>query len=968
MIPVSASFLASENSDVNKPQVKVQLVLGDYCVKNIATTNIDKYSTDWPVYGMCDGDRTELNAGPASGAYNGVGLSCWRSSNKPDGVHTSYRAFANIAFDQGRYINRLKIYHHSAHPLKEYVIYGGVVGSWGTQLVSTTGAFDLSSPLVTITSNQQLDIIDLPYDFYTYGLRIMVDDVVHHGEEVYVIEMEAYRVMDITSRVMSVNLDEGQDFKFGNPIASQTTINCDNSDRYFSFDYVPTTSEISSGFVNNEIAPNVGIILSYGFNNEYWVKFTGSIDRITINPGGRTASIVGRDNLKRLLNQTLSCKLKPNTDIADLVKYVLNICNFSSWEISVDTTGIVIDYFFTNQEYAVDTIRKLVQAAGDASFTFFPYGNSVFYNYMANVQQRAVYTTATDFQSCSLTNIDPVGFPNQIQKQWVLIEDWTTGTRSGTGWAYEAWIAATTTSGDGGTVIYTPTGGGFMSTSSPYTTGTWEARLNRGTYVSAQFVFMSKYDFYTRVGWASDAYWVSFNSGGAWLYRSLSGTRTGLASTSVANDENYHTVRVTRDVNGLMNVYFDGTLILTATDTTVDSCAYFGMYINAGGSFGKIYYSNAILDPTVAVSTATSYIESGSIDQSALITAEQLFQSYNVVPASSSIVFQTRTSTDGSSWGSWTTATSGSTIPSTTHQYIEWNATLTDTMNVLFSFVQATIYDVELNWLTGAGRAKYPTTISKYIADSTTLLGISQDYTDELAGDTAVYNDIQVQAQPMILMGDPTGVPADNIQWQATVGTPPVGVSASNPFPITNGVTYTFNIVPDNPVDTNRMSGASPACIAITFASSGTGTYSFTYISPTAPILQIVCTHTGTITNLQLIETHFENNNTILLQEAKDTSSISSYGLRSYNISNEFIVNPNFALSIANSYISQFKDPRSYISQCIIRPTFSILLGDRVNVSESNTNLHTDYIVVGIKTVYSLSDIHTEYTLMELLV
>jgi hypothetical protein len=1056
MLTVSDSFKASESADVNEPKAKVQLVINQtkYLRSDISSLlSLDIYSSDWPQTGAIDGDRTELNEGSASNAYNGIGKSVWRSELTPTYPPTGFHhvCTAPYLFNGSRIVNRIKIYHKSGHGLASYRLYDwsysvGIGAYYKGVCVASTNSWPPATPgLVTFNSTGTIDTIDFP-DTLMGGIYIEITEVANHGEEAYVVEMEAYRVIDITSRVKAVEVDRGRDYKLANPIATQVNLECDNSDRFFSFDYLPTPAEVSAGFVNVDLAPNIGLIVQYGFGTEYVNYFTGSIDRITINPGGRTASISGRDGLKQLLNQTLSCKLKSfsgtTTDISYLLQYVMNICNFSSYEITADLTGQYIDYFFTDQENAIDTIRKLVQASGDAAFWFDENGQAIFQNYQTNVQQRRLYTSQVDFAGCStLTNIDVYGISNQVQKQWVLIEDWTTGLRSGTGWTHGNYGDGSydVTSGDSGQVYHSSTAHDtWLQTPSTYVTGTWNVRvkISSGSWIKVFFVVQS--GTLHGYGAGSTSYYVEMRAD--MLTMSLNSISGGyvsvLGSTSFSLDSNYHDLRITRDANGIMQVYFDGTLAISATDNSITSCAGFGVtselnILGARGDptdvyVGKIYYSNQIIDGSVAVSTSTTYIQSDTIDQNAggfVLLSEQLFESYNVVPASSTLAFRTRTSADGSTWDSWLTATPSSLIPSTTKRYIQWDATITDTMNVLFGFVQAKIYDVTVNWLTGAGRAKYPTTISKYISDTSTLLGVSQDYTDEMAGDTAVYNDIQVQAQPMILIGNSdvlctgtinsgstsltvsitgglsvsqlisiagvTGpklitaisgttvtlattanasvVNADviglDVQWQGTVGTPPTPISVASPFPMTNGTTYTFLIVPSNPVDTAHMTISSPTCISLVVG-SGSCTYGFTYPSPTQPVFKVVCTGTGTITNLQLTEAHFENDNTILLQEERDSASIGAYGLRSYNLSNEFIVNPDFADSIAKYYLRQFKDPKSYISRCVIRPMYSLQIGDRVNIVESNTNLHLDYIVIGIKQSYSLSQIQTDLTLL----
>jgi len=70
---------------------------------------------------------------------------------------------------------------------------------------------------------------------------------------------------DISSRVTSAKINRSRDYKLQNPLAASFQINLDNTDKFFSPSYSPTTSEVSSGFVNSELKPNVGVIIRASF-------------------------------------------------------------------------------------------------------------------------------------------------------------------------------------------------------------------------------------------------------------------------------------------------------------------------------------------------------------------------------------------------------------------------------------------------------------------------------------------------------------------------------------------------------------------------------------------------------------------------------------------------------------------------------------------------------------------------------
>src|ERR1051326_5413354 len=107
-LPVSAQFLAASEADVNFAASRVQLVLGNYAsapAYGSTAASSGAYSSDYPAAGAIDGDRTEINVGPASGADNDVGKSSWRSSGVPDNGDT---VTLTITFNPSRTINRTK--------------------------------------------------------------------------------------------------------------------------------------------------------------------------------------------------------------------------------------------------------------------------------------------------------------------------------------------------------------------------------------------------------------------------------------------------------------------------------------------------------------------------------------------------------------------------------------------------------------------------------------------------------------------------------------------------------------------------------------------------------------------------------------------------------------------------------------------------------------------------------------------
>lgn len=427
MLAVTNAFKTAEKADVNQIATTIQLLLGNYANAAIYGTTATASSTDgsgnYPASGAIDGDRTEINVGAASGADNDVGLSSWRSSTAPDTTPQTLK----LNFQSQRKINRIKLYHLASHGLKTYKLSWSNDDSAYTDFAATSDI--VSAGQTSITTVGTLDTIDFTEITCQY-VKLTINHTQVAAEAANVVEIECYRKVDITSRVKGIKTSRARDYKLSNPIASSFQIICDNSDRFFSPSHVPSSSEITSGFVNSELSPGIGVILKLGFDyggsTEVVSSFVGNVDRLVANSANFETTIEGRDPMKSLINKVTSSKLKTSADISTNLKYILNIANISNYEMSLDTTGITLDYFFTNNESILTTVRNLVIGSGDAIFYFDESGIATFKIYLSSVPQTHIDSSQADFNAGTvLTNIDTVSTAGQIQRKWFLIDDFT---------------------------------------------------------------------------------------------------------------------------------------------------------------------------------------------------------------------------------------------------------------------------------------------------------------------------------------------------------------------------------------------------------------------------------------------------------------------------------------------------------------------------------------------------------------
>ena len=116
---------------------------------------------------------------------------------------------------------------------------------------------------------------------------------------------------------------------------------------------------------------------------------------------------------------------------------------------------------------------------------------------------------------------------------------------------------------------------GMAYVSTNYITGQWDFNFfqeSTGTQY-AEFVFISQSNSYGSV--TSNSYCVQIrqDTKKICLYKNGDGG-TNLGSYTYTPDTTTHHITITRDQNGQMKVYLDGTLIITATDTSITTVSY----------------------------------------------------------------------------------------------------------------------------------------------------------------------------------------------------------------------------------------------------------------------------------------------------------------------------------------------------------------------------------------------------------
>jgi len=414
-------------------------------------------------------------------------------------------------------------------------------------------------------------------------------------------------------------------------------------------------------------------------------------------------------------------------------------------------------------------------------------------------------------------------------------------------------------------------------------------------------------------------------------------------------DSNNHTVKITRNSSAHFQVFVDNVLRITATDTSYntsvciipDAYAYDYPDTSKTVSYDNIYAASA---------TATIQWTSPWIDQGATVTAEQLFTATDSQPATSSISYFTQTSADMIVIDAPVAATSGATIGSTAKRYIRLIANLNcpqDDGLHNTNLVTPYLTQFTISWLFGTGQNKWQSSINFYLNYDSNIVDLQEQVSDTLGGDTAVINYETVSTSPLILGG------ADSdTTWQGTTVSPAAAISAGNPLSVTVG-TLVYNLDISGCMDISKMAGGT--CIVMTLGTA-TATAAITYIHPTKPVLTITVTVGGTITDLRLIGKTFQNAATPYQAIAQDAASIALHKKRSDTISNNYIINSNIALLVANKIVANQKDVAKWIPQIDIIPLLNMQPGDQVFTNEINVGIYAGYYVIGYTRNVQISD------------
>lgn len=308
--------------------------------------------------------------------------------------------YVRVSFG-GRKVNRLRIYSYpstrsvTGKGIGTFQIESGVGGVFAAVTGVTVKASDYqnASPVVAVAGNQvssgTATFYDVLFDAVTAdALRLIITKTQTVSDFARLVAMEVFFEQQIgPDRVTGVTVNARRDTFWKVDQARILDLELSNVDRFFSPLYIPTAVEVTAGFLNAELRPNLWIRVEQAFQTDEWVPLGEFyVDRISVAPKGRTATMQARDFNKYLLKRELSEQIRFLQRVEALIELEANRANFSSSRMVLDTTETAVPTFLPQGVRVRDDMEKLAQAAPLATFRFDETGVLRFVTFLPSTQ------------------------------------------------------------------------------------------------------------------------------------------------------------------------------------------------------------------------------------------------------------------------------------------------------------------------------------------------------------------------------------------------------------------------------------------------------------------------------------------------------------------------------------------------------------------------------------------------------
>lgn len=418
----SAIFNTLREASGNHITQKAVIEVGNYALaaKGASASASSEYSADWPAAGVVNGDFTHINAGAAGAAENGIGGAVWQSNSSSDG---SGNITENLTVDLGqdRRVNRVALIFwpdstktgnlgsigFKDFSLTKKVDGGGSFSAWSglADKCAEIGkaATTISSGAVTNNTNDMV-VFEDPTDQTFRYLKITITKLQAASVRARLVAVKITRAVDVSDAVTAASRQRHKDYHLEHRQATLLQLTLRNHDGRFNDRVTPTSSQVTAGWFNNLIRPNLEIRYYAGFSGVNCQMMSGFIDTWERSPDGRLVMITARDFFKFLIKPKLTTKLKTSYSLEALFEYVCNLQNFPSNMMVLDTTRISPVYFMPKDKTVQTILNDLQDATGSGESYADEFGRINFRSYLSVINEIWFQGSAGDFAAGTNVN------------------------------------------------------------------------------------------------------------------------------------------------------------------------------------------------------------------------------------------------------------------------------------------------------------------------------------------------------------------------------------------------------------------------------------------------------------------------------------------------------------------------------------------------------------------------------------
>ena len=358
MIPVSANFTARRKAGHFLLDQLYEL----FIPISAGSSSSSSATAGYPDTAVIDGDRTHLNAGPLTGAYpppagpeNFIGGGMWKASGAVPQSVTLYLAGASVGM--------VRLYSHpvdggvKSFKLQTAAAIGGpytdVTGilraraweKWNgpstvTVLAGVVTAVATSSNIPSVPS--VFEVVLDPAIAPQY-LRVLIADAGPTPASdglARLCEVEAYRRVDITSRLSSIEVAHQTDIRMQGVNARQGSIELWNADQAF---VAGDFQRAASGQTSLDAVPI--LYVHWGIDGELVRVATMGVDEAQFNQVDRKITLRLRGWSERAMFDRLIGAYRTGIELDEAVALAWSLCNLPQGLVASERNPHSLDYF-----------------------------------------------------------------------------------------------------------------------------------------------------------------------------------------------------------------------------------------------------------------------------------------------------------------------------------------------------------------------------------------------------------------------------------------------------------------------------------------------------------------------------------------------------------------------------------------------------------------------------------------------